>query len=154
MPGPPLPHHGPFLAHMTQPLEFSVHPPTKVRHAGFDTLCQAFGCADQMRSATLPQAFPVLIDTIPITDQDPFPVANELYKRRFGTVRRLSEALWLTSGRISSSSRPQRNVALGYIGQCLCPTHSWICSTSCMASGPSRGGVIAVATTASGPGAG
>jgi hypothetical protein len=49
---------------MTQPLALTVHPSTTARHTGFDTLCQAFGYADQMRSATLPQAFPVLIHRV------------------------------------------------------------------------------------------
>ena len=40
-----------------------------------------------MRQAALPEAFPGLIDTIAITDQDTRPVTNELRKRGFGTVR-------------------------------------------------------------------
>src|SRR5215813_11349403 len=72
---------------MTQSLDLGVHPATKVSYAGFHTLCQAFGRADQMGQATLPQAFPGLIDTIAITDQDPRPVANELPNRGLGAVR-------------------------------------------------------------------
>jgi hypothetical protein len=84
IPRPPLPYGRARRAHMTQPLEFGVHPPTKASHAGIYTLCQSLGCADQMCSTALPQACPGLLDSIAITDQDPSPVANELYKRCFG----------------------------------------------------------------------
>jgi hypothetical protein len=55
---------------MTQPLELGVHPPTKARHTSFHTLSQSFGRADEMSQAALPEAFPGLIDTIAITDQE------------------------------------------------------------------------------------
>src|SRR5262245_59877236 len=69
---------------MAQPLEFSVHACTTVSNAGFQTLCQPFGRADEMRQATLPEPLPGLIDEVPITDEDACPVRNELRKCCFG----------------------------------------------------------------------
>src|SRR5689334_6818427 len=72
---------------MTQPLSLGVHPCTTASHAGFHTLCQAFGCADEMGQVALPEPFPGLIEPRAITDQDTSPVVNKLDKCHFGTGR-------------------------------------------------------------------
>ena len=87
LPRPPLPPHGSFCAHMTQPLELGVYPATKASGAGFHTLCQPCGRAEPRRQAALPAACPRLLAPIAIPDQDPPPVAHALRTRRFGTIR-------------------------------------------------------------------
>ena len=84
IPRPSLPHGGALRAHRTEPLERGVYPPTKASHTGFHTLCEPCRRADELRSAALPQPFPVLRDTIAITDQDPAPVMHERCARGFG----------------------------------------------------------------------
>src|SRR5689334_5081254 len=86
IPRPPLPHSRALRAPMTQPLSLGVHSCTKASHAGFHTLCQAFGRADEMGQAALPEPFPGLIEPIAITDQDTRPVNNELHQGCLGAV--------------------------------------------------------------------
>src|SRR6516225_6666861 len=86
IPRPPLPHGGALRAHMTQPLELGVDPPTTARHTDFHTLCESFRRADEMRYAALPEAFPGLIDTLAITDQHTSSVMHELRTGGCGTV--------------------------------------------------------------------
>jgi hypothetical protein len=66
---------------MTQPLQLAVHAVSKARNACIKVLSQSLRRAEQMRQATLPESWPVLIDQIPIAHQDAPPVGNELHKR-------------------------------------------------------------------------